>query len=76
MPMWWHRKKKGNMYTIETRTAEGWFPLHYDVKTEKMITYHTLQEATQELERHLDRLFFFNKAKVPYACFRIAKIKQ
>jgi hypothetical protein len=64
------------LYTIETRTVDGWYPLGYDAASNKMQTFETLEKAAMGLERHLDNLWFINKVIVPFNSFRVVKVKQ
>jgi len=57
-------------YYIQTRTEHGWHRII------PLPTYDSLQEATLEMERYIDKLFFeYGEIDIPTSIFRIVKVK-
>ena len=57
-------------YYIQTRTEHGWH------RIAPLPNYDSLQEATLELERFLDKLFFeYGEMDIATSIFRIVKVK-
>ena len=55
-------------YYIQTRTLHGWHRLFTE-------NYDSLEEASKDIERHLDSMFFEHGEMLPTSIFRIVKCK-